>query len=128
MEKKDSGVVSNDSERDQRAAVMPYVLPPQDLKSLPAAVTKAMEIDNQKKDSGIIMTLGLLPAGTLITEHGLAKIMGKCVASIKAAVMRGEFPRPSKTMGKNMWTAGALLRYIEARIKNETDKFFRLGS
>ena len=70
MDKHESGVVSNDSLRDQRAAVMPYVLPPQDSKSLPA----------------------------------------------------------SKTMGKNMWTAGALLRYIEARIKNETDKFLRLGS
>lgn len=128
MDKHESGVVSNDSLRDQRAAVMPYVLPPQDSKSLPAAVAQAMEIDNQEKNPGIIMTLGLLPAGALITEHGLAKIMGKCVASIKAAVMRGEFPRPSKTMGKNMWTAGALLRYIEARIKNETDKFLRLGS
>jgi hypothetical protein len=128
MKNNESGVVSNDSERDQRTDVMPCVLPPEDVKSVPAAVAEALESASEKKFPGIVLALGLLPAGALITEQGLARIMGKCVASIKAAVTRGEFPRPSKTMGKNLWTVGALLRHIEARIKKETEKYLRLGT
>ena len=68
-------------------------------------------------DSGIFAELGALPAGAMITEDGLARIFGKCKASIKAAVERNEFPRPSRLMGKNTWTAGAIIRHHEERME-----------
>ena len=76
--------------------------------------------------SGIVEALGELGPGAWITEAGLARLLGKCTASIKAAVERGELPRPAKLMGKNTWTAGALVRHLEARLEHEARKFARL--
>lgn len=75
---------------------------------------------------GVFSALGALPPGALVTEAGLAKMLGKCVSSIKASVCRGELPRPVKIMGKNSWTAGAIIRHIEARLEAEARKFGRL--
>ena len=66
---------------------------------------------------GVFAELGTLPAGALITEHALARILGKCTASIKAAVARGELPRPTRLGGKRIWTAGAIVRHIEKRLE-----------
>lgn len=75
---------------------------------------------------GIIAVIGALPSGAFITEVGLADILDKCTASIKAAVERGELPRPVRLMGKNTWTAGAIVRHHETRLENEARKFTRL--
>jgi hypothetical protein len=75
---------------------------------------------------GIFATIGALPAGALVTEEGLALLFDKCTASIKAAVERGELPRPARLMGKNTWTAGAIVRHHEARLDAEARKFSRL--
>ena len=80
------------------------------------------------KLKGVNVALGSIPAETLITEKGLAQILGKCTASIKAAVKRGELPRPVRLMGKNTWTAGAIVRYIDARVDSITRKFSRLSA
>ena len=77
---------------------------------------------------GVVDVLGTLPAGALITEKGLAQILGKCTASIKAAVERGELPRPVRLMGKNTWTAGTIIRHMESRIEAATRKFLRLSA
>jgi hypothetical protein len=67
-----------------------------------------------------------LPPATLITEKGLARLLGKCRASIKGAIDRGEVPYPARIMGKPMWTAGCIVRFIEAKIERETAKITKL--
>jgi hypothetical protein len=84
------------------------------------------EVGNEEIDLGIYHEIGTLPPATLITEKGLAKLFGKCQASIKAAVDRGELPYPIRIMGKPTWTAGIIIRHIEARIDAESRKISRL--
>jgi predicted DNA-binding transcriptional regulator AlpA len=80
----------------------------------------------ERDGPAIIQKLALLPPGSFITERGLAEIFGKCTASIKAAVERGELPRPVKLMGKPTWTAGSIIAYHEARLESEGRKFARM--
>jgi len=76
---------------------------------------------------GIYLELGKLPPSTVITEDGLAGIMGKiCRESIKRAVGRGELPQPVKIMGKNVWTVGAIVKHLEDRLESEARKVARL--
>jgi hypothetical protein len=76
---------------------------------------------------GIYLELGKLPASTVITEDGLAGIMGKtCRESIKRAVARGELPAPVKIMGKNCWTVGVIVKHLEDRLDSEARKVARL--
>ena len=77
---------------------------------------------------GTVEALARLAPGTLITEAGLAGIFGKCTASIRAAVDRGELPRPVRLMGKPTWTAGSIIRWHEDRLAAEAKKFARLRS
>jgi len=73
---------------------------------------------------GVFAQIGALPPGALVTEEGLARLLGKkCTASIKDAVERNEFPRPARLMGKNTWTAGAIIRHHEARLEAEARRF-----
>jgi hypothetical protein len=73
---------------------------------------------------GVFARIGALPSGTFVTEEGLAGLLGKkCTASIKDAVERNELPRPSRLMGKNTWTAGAIIRHHEARLDAEARRF-----
>ena len=72
---------------------------------------------------GVFAQIGALPSGALVTEEGLASILGnKCTQSIKDAVKRGEFPRPARLMGKNTWTAGSVIRHHEARMDAEAKR------
>ena len=92
----------------------------------PAAQTPAPTPTPASEVSGVFAALGALPLGALITEPGLAKMLGKCTASIKAAVERGELPRPARLMGKNTWTAGAIIRHHENRLDAEGRKYRQL--
>ena len=75
-------------------------------------------------DDGIYIVLSTLSAKTLITEDGLARLLGKgCRESIKRAVERNELPRPVRLMGKNTWTVGAIVQHIEARLETEARRF-----
>jgi hypothetical protein len=65
---------------------------------------------------GIIGVLGELKPGTVITEEGLAHLFQRHVVSVKRAVQRGELPPPCRLFGINVWTAGAVIRYIESRL------------
>jgi hypothetical protein len=76
---------------------------------------------------GVFVALGKLPANTPITEDGVAGLLGKkCRDSIKRAVKRGELPRPTKLMGKSVWTAGVIIRHIEASLESEARKIAKL--
>ena len=78
-------------------------------------------------DSGIYAELGNLPAGALVTEEGLAHLLGKgCQKSIKRAVDRGELPTPVKLLGKPTWTVGSIIAHIEERLECEVRKLPRL--
>jgi len=65
---------------------------------------------------GIIAVLGELKPGTVITEEGMAHLFQRHVVSVKRAVQRGELPPPCRLFAANVWTAGALIRYIESRL------------
>jgi len=79
-----------------------------------------METDKQRPDTSLIEELGAMLPGALISEAWLAERFGRCVISIKRAVVRGELPAPAALLGENRWTAGAILRHIEKRIEQET--------
>ena len=101
-------------------ALEPTPGPGPDAESLPAP-------PNEAPGPGIYRDLGSLPPSTVITEDGLAEIMGKdCRESIKRAVERGELPRPVKIMGKNCWTCRAIVQHLEDRLASEARKIARL--
>jgi hypothetical protein len=87
----------------------------------------SQDSESDELTPGIITELGSLPPATLLTEDGLAGVMGKaCRESIKRAVARGELPPPVKIMGKNAWTVGSIVRHIEERLESERNKVSRL--
>jgi hypothetical protein len=90
------------------------------------------DIDEQEPETGdaagVYPELGGLPPGTLVTEDGLAHLLGRaCRETIKRAVDRGELPRPVRLMGRNTWTAGAIVRHMDARLDAESRRYFGPG-
>ena len=71
---------------------------------------------------GVITELGNLKPGAIITEEGIASLFHRHVVSVKRAIARGELPPPCKLFGTNVWTVGALIRYIEDRLKQAADE------
>ncbi|HLX64063.1 MAG TPA: hypothetical protein VKX17_22515 [Planctomycetota bacterium] len=87
----------------------------------------ATETEIDEPGPGIYLELGNLPPATILTEDGLAGMLGKaCRESIKRAVARGELPPPAKLMGKNCWTAGRIVQFFEERLDAEARKVARL--
>jgi hypothetical protein len=76
---------------------------------------------------GICVALGALPPGAIVTEDGLAGMLSKCRMSIRRAVKRGELPAPTRLMGKRCWTAGAIIRHVEAQLERAKQEAQRLG-
>ena len=70
----------------------------------------------QTEEAGIIRQLGRLEPGALVTEDGLARLLGRHPCTIRRAVDRGELPVPVKMLGKPTWTAAIILRHIETRL------------
>lgn len=66
---------------------------------------------------GIIVTLGDLKPGTIVTEEGISQLFKRHIVSVKRAVDRGELPPPCRLFGSNVWTAGVLIRHIEGRLE-----------
>ncbi len=76
-----------------------------------------MEIkEEQSVAPGIIKELGDLPAETIISEQGLAKIFNRHKVSIKRAVERGELPPSVKLFGEPVWTIKALREHLAKRL------------
>ena len=76
--------------------------------------------------AGVFATFGALPPATLLTEDGLARLLGReCRESIKRAVERGELPLPVRLMGKPTWTAGTIVRFIEERLQEQSRNIAR---
>ena len=66
---------------------------------------------------GVIAALGEMKSGAVITEEGVAQLFGRCTASVKRAVQRGELPAPCRLFGSNTWTVGVLVGHIEHRLE-----------
>ncbi len=58
-----------------------------------------------------------MKSGAVITEEGVAQLFGRCAASVKRAVQRGELPTPCRLFGSNAWTVGVLVGHIEHRLE-----------
>jgi hypothetical protein len=65
---------------------------------------------------GIIRELGDIPAGTVISEQGLAKIFDRHKVSIKRAVERGELPPSIRLFGEPIWTVRAIQEHLAKRL------------
>lgn len=76
---------------------------------------------------GIIALLGELKPGAILTEEGMARLFNRHVASVKRAVARRELPPPCRLFGGNAWTAGAIIRHIEARLEQAAKEAERLS-
>ena len=74
-----------------------------------------MDIENGNQ--GIIRQLADLPPETVISEEGLAKILGKHRVSIKRAVRRQELPVPIRMFGKSVWTVQVLRDHLNRRLE-----------
>ena len=82
-----------------------------------AACTRAQD-DTHTEDSlpGVIPELGELGEGAVITEAALARMLQRHQVTLKRAVQRGELPPPVRLLGGPVWTVGAIVRHLEARL------------
>ena len=71
---------------------------------------------------GIVAVLGELGAGALVSETGLAELLGCHRVSVQRAVKRGELPPPVRLMGRPTWTVGAIVRHVEARLAKAAEE------
>jgi hypothetical protein len=76
---------------------------------------------------GIVRELGDLGSGAIITEAGLARLLHRHPASIKRAVERGELPHPTRLLGGPVWTAGSIVRHLEARLAEAAKEAERMA-
>jgi hypothetical protein len=81
-----------------------------------AAPFDAEGVMDEHSMPGIIAALGELQPGAIVTEEGMARLFHRHVVSVKRAVERGELPPPCRLFGTRVWTAGALIRYIERQL------------
>lgn len=87
--------------------------------SEPADAVGAQDVSCTEENllPGIVQEMGRLGPGAIIFEDGLARLIGKHPISVKRAVARGELPPPARFMGKPCWTAGAIIRHLEAKLE-----------
>lgn len=81
------------------------------------APVEVVGIPDASELPGIIPLLGELKPGALIFEEALARLFSRHRVSVKRAVQDGHLPPPTRLFGKNVWTAGSILRHIEARLE-----------
>lgn len=75
------------------------------------------ETEEQGDAVGVIPELGALPAGAILSEAGLAKILHRHPCSVRRAVARGELPPPVRLCGGPCWLAGKIVDHIGARLE-----------
>ena len=73
-------------------------------------------MDEGNLSAGVVKELGELGAGAVITEAGLARLLGRHKVSIKRAVERGELPPPIRLCGGPVWLAGAIIEHLQKRM------------
>lgn len=66
-----------------------------------------------------IHTLAELPRNGLISTQGLAAMFHRSDEAVRAAVDRGELPRPIKLFGGHYWTVGTVLDFLHERLEEQ---------
>ena len=84
------------------------------------------EVIDSKESRGIVRELGELGPGAIVTLAGLARMLDCCETTIRRAVDREEIPPPTRLLGGQVWTAGAIVRHIEARLEREAREAARI--
>jgi hypothetical protein len=85
----------------------------------------------QGADWSIIRELGELPPGAVVSEDALAAMFKRHKMSMRRACERGELPPPTRLLGQNCWTVGALRAYLERRqqeAEREARKLAAIGT
>jgi predicted DNA-binding transcriptional regulator AlpA len=86
-------------------------------------MSEQLEEQNSENNAGLpLVRLDDLGENTIIDEANLAKLFGKCRASIKRSVARGELPRPVRLFGQDTWLAGLVAAHIRARLAAMKEK------
>ena len=80
------------------------------------APVRPLDTASEGPATGIVRELGELPSGAVITEAGLARMLGRHPVTIKRAVRRGELPPPTRLLGTPVWLAGAIIGHIQKRL------------
>lgn len=65
----------------------------------------------------VCRTLADLPPRTVLDTGAVSKALGVDVRTIKRMVERGELPPPTPWAGRNCWTAGKILDFLERRLE-----------
>ena len=66
---------------------------------------------------GINPRLGELSPDAILTKEGMAHLFSCCERTIERAVERDELPPPTRMFAKKTWTAGAVIEFINERLK-----------
>ena len=73
------------------------------------------------RERGICDALGALTDDAVITEEGLAQLLGRSRKSIQRAVARRELPAPVRLLGSRCWTARRIREHLHRRLE-EADR------
>ena len=86
-----------------------------------------MDTESTNKDFEIVRALGDLPADSVITEDGLAKMFDRHGVSVRRAVERGELPPSIRMFGKPVWTIRVLREHMARRLEQAQKEADRLN-
>ena len=86
-----------------------------------------MDSESTNKDFEIVRALGDLPADSVVTEDGLAKMFDRHGVSVRRAVERGELPPSVRLFGKPVWTIGILRNHMSRRLEQAQKEADRLN-
>lgn len=63
-----------------------------------------------------------LPEGALVCESVLCTYLGRYLRTVRRTVARGALPAPFRMLGRPAWTAGAVVRQLERRQEEATQR------
>lgn len=78
-------------------------------------VDKATPV-SEFREHGVCDALGSLSDDAVITEEGLARLLGRSRKSIQRAVTRRELPAPVRLLGSRCWTAARIREHLGRRL------------
>lgn len=75
-----------------------------------------VDLGDPRTHEGVIVALGALPLGALVTVKSLAGVFGVHEESVRRAVRDGQLPEPATLLGERRWTVASILAHMERRI------------
>ena len=74
--------------------------------------------DQRGHDACVIVELGTLAPGNLLTIKAMAEVFGKSPGTIMKAVEAGRLPRPFRTFSENQWRVEELDAFMQRRMQD----------